>query len=80
MCADWLKNYYAKDKYLDYDKAMVGGYGIPQMNTLIQQAAALRMPCIVPSTRKRKTVFYALAEDAKSLEELRRILTAALGS
>ncbi len=24
MCADWLKNYYAKDKYLDYDKAMVG--------------------------------------------------------
>ena len=80
MCADWLKNYYAKDKYLDYDKAMVGGYGIPQINTLIQQAAALRMPCIVPSTRKRKTVFYALAENAKSLEELRRILTAALGS
>ncbi|WP_449542666.1 protein DpdD [Enterobacter ludwigii] len=80
MCADWLKNYYAKDNYLDYDKAMVGGYGIPQINTLIQQAAALRMPCIVPSTRTRKTVFYALAENAKSLEELRRILTAALGS
>lgn len=32
MCADWLKNYYAEDNYLDYDKAMQGGYGIPQMN------------------------------------------------
>ena len=80
MCADWLKNYYAKDDYLDYDKAMLGGYGIPQMNTLIQQAAARRMPCIVPSARTGRTVFYALAENAKSLEELRRILTAALGS
>ncbi|HAY0174754.1 TPA: hypothetical protein JS282_002743 [Escherichia coli] len=80
MCADWLKNYYAEDNYLDYDKAMQGGYGIPQMNTLIQQAAALRMPCIVPSTRTGRTVFYALAENAKSLDELRRILTAALGS
>ena len=58
MCADWLKNYYAEDNYLDYDKAMVGGYGIPQINTLIQQAAALRMPCIVPSTRTGRTVFY----------------------
>ena len=26
MCADWLKNYYAEDNYLDYDKAMQGGY------------------------------------------------------
>ncbi|STK09606.1 Uncharacterised protein [Escherichia coli] len=25
MCADWLKNYYAEDNYLDYDKAMQGG-------------------------------------------------------
>ncbi len=24
MCADWLKNYYAEDNYLDYDKAMQG--------------------------------------------------------
>lgn len=29
MCADWLKNYYAKDKYLDYDKAMGGGIRHP---------------------------------------------------
>lgn len=80
MCADWLKNFYAEDKHLDYDRAMQGGYIIQQMNTLIQRAAAQRMPCIVPSTRTGKTVFYALAENAKSLEELRRILTAALGS
>lgn len=80
MCADWLKNFYAEDKHLDYDRAMQGGYRIPQMNTLIQRAAAQRMPCIVPSTRTGKTVFYALAENARSLDELRRILTAALGS
>lgn len=80
MCADWLKNFYAEDKHLDYDRAMQGGYSIQQMNTLIQRAAAQRMPCIVPSTRTGKTVFYALAENARSLDELRRILTAALGS
>lgn len=80
MCADWLKNFYAEDKYLDYDRAMQGGYSIQQMNKLIQRAAAQRMPCIVPSTRTGKTVFYALAENARSLDELRRILTAALGS
>ncbi|WP_326979485.1 hypothetical protein [Citrobacter farmeri] len=80
MCADWLKNFYAEDKHLDYDRAMQGGYSIQQMNTLIQRAAAQRMPCIVPSTRTEKTVFYALAENARSLDELRRILTAALGS
>lgn len=68
MSADWLKNYYAKDKYLDYDKAMVGGYGIPQMNTLIQQAAALRMPCIVPSTRKRKRCFMPWQRMQKALK------------
>lgn len=80
MCADWLKNFYAEDKHLDYDRAMQGGYSIQQMNTLIQRAAAQRMPCIVPSTRTGKTVFYALAENARRLDELRRILTAALGS
>ncbi|MFE8147782.1 protein DpdD [Brenneria goodwinii] len=80
MCADWLKKFYAEDKYLDYDRAMQGDYSIPQMNTLIQRVAAQRMPCILPSTRTGKTVFYALAKNARSLDELRRILTAALGS
>ncbi|MCP5570189.1 hypothetical protein NL300_27450, partial [Klebsiella pneumoniae] len=38
------------------------------------------MPCIIPSARKGRTVFYGLAQNGRSLDELRRVLTAALGS
>lgn len=68
MCADWLKNYYAKDKYLDYDKAMVGGYGIPQMNTLIQQAAALRMPASFLQREREKRCFMPWQRMQKALK------------
>ncbi|MEX3004371.1 protein DpdD [Serratia fonticola] len=80
MYADWLDKFYADDKYLDYPRAMRGGYPISQFNTLIQMAGNNCLPCFVPSARSGRTVFYALAQDARSLDELRRILTAALGS
>ncbi|WP_159226687.1 protein DpdD [Pantoea sp. 18059] len=80
MYAEWLDKFYADDKHLQYDKAIAGGYSIPQMNTLIQQAGAKALPCILPSTRRGRWVLYALAQNERSLDELRRILTAALGS
>ncbi|EMJ3186389.1 TPA: hypothetical protein PXJ58_001939 [Yersinia enterocolitica] len=80
MYADWLEHFYADDKHLQYQKALEGGYSIPHMNTLIQQAGEKSLPCIIPSTRTGRWVIYALAENERSLDELRRILTAALGS
>lgn len=80
MQADWLEKFYADDTYLDFGKAMRGGYNTPQINTLIQKANAQQMPCIIPSARKGRTVFYGLAQNGRSLDELRRVLTAALGS
>ncbi len=80
MQADWLEKFYADDTYLDFGKAMRGEYNTPQINTLIQMANAQQMPCIIPSARQGRTVFYGLAQNGRSLEELRRVLTAALGS
>ena len=50
MQADWLEKFYADDTYLDFGKAMRGGYNTPQINTLIQKANAQQMPCIIPSS------------------------------
>jgi len=72
MQADWLEKFYADDTYLDFGKAMRGGYNTPQINTLIQKANAQQMPCIIPSARKGRTVFYGLAQNGRSLDELRR--------
>ncbi|AMJ72281.1 hypothetical protein AW879_21010 [Enterobacter cloacae] len=80
MQADWLEKFYADDRHLDFRKAMRGEYKLSQINALIQKAHAQKMPCIIPSARSGRTVFYGLAQNGRSLDELRRVLTAALGS
>ncbi len=78
---DWLTDFYQQaDEKLDLQKALRGGYPLGDFNEIICRASKNRFPCFVPSFRTGQTVIYGLAADARSLDELRRIMSAALGS
>ena len=82
MNVEWLPDFFAGENKIDLAKVMNGDYG-PEyrdmMEPLVRATLEQRWPVILPYS-DRALSFYAAAQDERMLLELRRVLSASLGS
>lgn len=82
MSAVWLPDFFSDDNQIDLNKVMTGQFGpvYQQMLTpLVDASSEGHWPIILPFS-DGLLHFYAAAQDERMLREIRRVLTASLGS
>ena len=82
MSVEWLPEFFSGENLIDLDKVMAGDYGQDyqdMMGPLVTAASKQNWPIILPFNDGLLR-FYAAAQDERMLLELRRVLSANLGS
>ena len=82
MSVEWLPDFFAGENQIDIAKVMAGEYGQvyqDMMEPLVLAVSEQRWPVILPFSDGLLR-FYAAAQDERMLLELRRVLSASLGS
>lgn len=83
MSVAWLSDFFSGDNQIDLPGVMAGKFGPTykeMLAPLVEATSEGRWPIILPFNDGHQLRFYAAAQDERMLREIRRVLSASIGS